>query len=335
MGPKSAGSPPTRTVISPAAARCTPPVTGRLQRRDALSSARRRGGRSHRGRWCSSRSRSRPAPGRRARPWSRTPLRRPGRRQAGDDGIDCRGRLAGLSAQLAASGQKRSAAARSRSWTVTSKPPRMQARGQMPAEMAEADEAVAHAGSRVSRSAGSSGSRCSSAVLIGMGQRDLLVELDAEAGLRRRDDVARPPSGSASSESAHGSRPSARCSRGSGNSGCRSASWMLAAPTIGPAIEMRRDLGVVGLGHAGDLLGLQEPADAAQIHLQDRGGAAVSSTRANSYLVVSRSPVAIGIARLRARPGPSPPASPAAPAPRTTGDRRARSAARGGWRRRR
>ena len=36
------------------------------------------------------------------------------------------------------------------------------------------------------------------------------------------------------------------------------------------AIQMRRDLDVVDFGHAGDLLGFEQPADAAQVHLEDR-----------------------------------------------------------------
>ena len=61
-----------------------------------------------------------------------------------------------------------------------------------------------------------------------------------------------------------------------------------------PAIEVRRDLGVVRFRHRGDLLRLQDAADPAEVHLQDRGGAGFEH-RANSYFVVSRSPVAIGI----------------------------------------
>jgi hypothetical protein len=38
------------------------------------------------------------------------------------------------------------------------------------------------------------------------------------------------------------------------------------------AIEMRRDLGVVRLRHAGDFLGLQQAADPTQVGLQDGGG---------------------------------------------------------------
>ena len=39
-----------------------------------------------------------------------------------------------------------------------------------------------------------------------------------------------------------------------------------------PAVEVRRDLGVVRLGHAGDLLRLEQAADASQVQLQDRRG---------------------------------------------------------------
>ncbi len=40
-----------------------------------------------------------------------------------------------------------------------------------------------------------------------------------------------------------------------------------------PAIEMRRDLGVMRLGHAGNFFRLQQSADPAEIHLQDGSGA--------------------------------------------------------------
>ena len=44
-------------------------------------------------------------------------------------------------------------------------------------------------------------------------------------------------------------------------------------PDDRPAVEVRGDLRVIGLGHAGDLLGLQDAAHPAEIHLQDRRAA--------------------------------------------------------------
>src|SRR3990170_7865256 len=41
----------------------------------------------------------------------------------------------------------------------------------------------------------------------------------------------------------------------------------------GAAVEVRRDLRVAHLRHAGDLLRLEQPPDAAEVHLKDRGSA--------------------------------------------------------------
>ena len=90
-----------------------------------------------------------------------------------------------------------------------------------------------------------------------------------------------------------------------------------------PAIEMRRDLRIVRLRHRRDLLGFQDAADAAERHLQDRGGAAFQHA---GELVFGRTAArrSRSGSRCRAPPAPSPPAFPAASAPRTTADRRAR-----------
>ena len=65
------------------------------------------------------------------------------------------------------------------------------------------------------------------------------------------------------------------------------------------AVEVGRDLGVVGLRQGGDLLPLEQAADPAQLSWRI-DAAPVSRTRENSYFVVSRSPVAIGIDVARA-----------------------------------
>ena len=64
------------------------------------------------------------------------------------------------------------------------------------------------------------------------------------------------------------------------------------------AVEVRRDLGVVRLGHAGDLLRLEQAADAAEVQLQDRGGARLEHA---GELVLRRQPLA-GRDRDRRRP---------------------------------
>ena len=60
------------------------------------------------------------------------------------------------------------------------------------------------------------------------------------------------------------------------------------------AIEMRRDLRVMRLGHAAIFLASSMPPTRPRFSCRIEA-APVSSTRANSYFVVSRSPVAIGI----------------------------------------
>ena len=100
------------------------------------------------------------------------------------------------------------------------------------------------------------------------------------------------------------------------------------------AVQVRGELHVLHLGKRGDLLGLEDPADAAEVHLQDRRGLGAQHAR---KVVLGRQALAgcdrdAGGARherhllrsiRRAR------------APRTTADRRAPDGAPGGSRRRR
>jgi hypothetical protein len=45
------------------------------------------------------------------------------------------------------------------------------------------------------------------------------------------------------------------------------------------AVDVRRDLDVVGLGHAGDLLRLSDAAYLADVEVEDRGGAVLDQAR--------------------------------------------------------
>src|SRR5580704_16625670 len=108
--------------------------------------------------------------------------------------------------------------------------------------------------------------------LPGVGDRDLFVEFDPEARLFRRDDITLLPADRLFQEPRLEAVPALDALQ---NEEIRAAGRKL---DIGraddrPAIEMRRDLSVVSLRHRGDLFGLQETPDPAQIHLQDRGRA--------------------------------------------------------------
>src|SRR5215468_1599828 len=108
--------------------------------------------------------------------------------------------------------------------------------------------------------------------VVGMGAGDLLVELDAEAGLGGRDDAALLPADRLLQDLGVEAAPGLDALE---DEEIRAAgSEMDVGRALDrTAIEMRRDLRVVGLGHAGDLLRLEQAADAAERHLQDGGGA--------------------------------------------------------------
>ena len=93
----------------------------------------------------------------------------------------------------------------------------------------------------------------------------------------------------------------------------------------GPAVKVRRDLRVVHLGHARDLLRFEDSADAAEIHLQDRRAASLQQA---AEIVFGRKAFAgrRWESRSRARLSPFLPGCRAAPALRTRADRKARAA---------
>ena len=160
------------------------------------------------------------------------------------------------------------------------------------AEMAEADEAVAHgitAAGRPCRDAAPSPS-------IGVGVRHRLVELDAEARRRRRNHVAVLPADRRLQDLGVEAAPVAGCSPGSGSWASRRRAGCWRRPRSG------RSRGAGRSGRSGSRPCRRSSWPRAG-RRPGRGSSAGSrrrrsaSTRANSYLVVSRSPVAIGIVR--------------------------------------
>src|SRR5258707_10570048 len=104
---------------------------------------------------------------------------------------------------------------------------------------------------------------------VGMAPRDILVELDAEAGLARRDHVAGFP--------ADGLLEQPRVEAVPGLDALENQEIRAAGTNLDvrraldrSAIEMRRDLRIMRFRHARDLLGLEHPADTSERHLQDR-----------------------------------------------------------------
>ena len=144
-----------------------------------------------------------------------------------------------------------------------------QAGGKVAAEMAKADEGVAFAH-------GISGvciiCRCRSLPVIGMRLADRLVELDAEAGLLRRDDVAVLPLDLLLQQRGVETVPLLQRFQDE-EVGQRHRELDVGGADDRPAIAVRRDLDVVGLGHGGDLLGFENAAGAAEVGLQDGRGA--------------------------------------------------------------
>ena len=133
---------------------------------------------------------------------------------------------------------------------------------------------------------------------IGVGQRHGLVELDAEAGPGGREHVAVLPADRLLQQRCVDSVPAPdpledeEVRRAHRELDVRGADDR-------PAVEVRGDLGVVALRHAGDLLGLEQAADAAEVHLQDRRGAGLEHA---GELVLGREPLA-GRDRDRGRAG--------------------------------
>src|SRR5258706_8676707 len=106
--------------------------------------------------------------------------------------------------------------------------------------------------------------------LVRMAERHFLVQLDAKARGCGRNDVAILPLDRLFQDLAMETAPGLDALEDQ-EIGTTGADLDVGRTHDGPAIEVRGDLGVVGLGHAGDLLGLEKAADPAQIHLQDRG----------------------------------------------------------------
>src|ERR1700677_3573759 len=94
----------------------------------------------------------------------------------------------------------------------------------------------------------------------GMGARDVLVQLDAESRLVGRDDVAVLPADRLLQELGLKTVPTLDALQDQEIRAARRELDVRGADDR-PAIEMRRDLRVVRLGHPGDLLGLQQTAD--------------------------------------------------------------------------
>ncbi len=121
-----------------------------------------------------------------------------------------------------------------------------------------------------------------------MGEGDLFVQLDAEAGLLRRDDEAILPADRLFEDLSVEAVPALDAFE---DEKVRAARRELDVGRADdrPAIEMRRDLRVMRFGHGGDLLGFENAPDPAQIHLQDRGGAGLEHA---GELVLCRQPLA-------------------------------------------
>src|SRR5580698_699713 len=111
-----------------------------------------------------------------------------------------------------------------------------------------------------------------------MGQRHLLVQLDAEPRLLRRDDESIFPSDWLLEDLSMEAVPALDALEDEKvrAAGCE---LNLGRAANRPVIELRCDLRIVGFSHAGDLLRIKYPADAAKIHLQDRRGAGFEHAR--------------------------------------------------------
>src|SRR5690606_20993931 len=105
--------------------------------------------------------------------------------------------------------------------------------------------------------------------LVGIRSRHRLVELDAEPGLARWGDVAVLPGDPAYEVAVEATPVLDRFENQ--QVGDARAELDVRRPLDRPGIEVGRHLGVVRLGHGGDLLGLQYPADAAERGLENGG----------------------------------------------------------------
>ena len=103
-----------------------------------------------------------------------------------------------------------------------------------------------------------------------MRERDLLIQLDAKPGLLWRNDEAIFPADRLLEDLPMETVPALDAFE---DEEIRAASRKLNVGRADnrPAIEMGSDLRIVRFRHAGDFLCFQDAADAAQIHLQDRG----------------------------------------------------------------
>ena len=229
----TAASPPTITVISPLAARWTPPVTGASS---VATPVPRRERREPQQLVPVVRAHVDPgAPGAQPVEDAASPvddLRDGcGRRQAGDHAVGACAQPRRRCRPTAAPGvEQRLRRRSSRSCTVS---------GEARAEQAAprgAGRGCRPRRSRLSRKP--SGLRRRREVqlvaVVGMRGGDLLVQLDAETRLGRRDHVAVLPARSAAAGSRRGSRPSRGSPRGSGSWGCTPRAGCWPRPTTGP-----------------------------------------------------------------------------------------------------
>ena len=124
--------------------------------------------------------------------------------------------------------------ARSRSWTVSGEAARSRLAASWRPRWPRPMKPYVHAPSPRTGSSPGAASRCRCDSLVRMGQRDSLVELDAEAGRGRRQHVAVLPADRLLQQLRRGCRPSGSMPSRIRKFGVQVASWMLAAPTTGP-----------------------------------------------------------------------------------------------------
>src|SRR5438128_833308 len=108
--------------------------------------------------------------------------------------------------------------------------------------------------------------------LIGMRQRHLFIELDAEAGLGRQEYPSRLPDARLLQYLRMEAIPGFDAFEDQ-EIGQRGGEVDIGGPLHRSRIEMGCYLRVMSFGHRGDLLRLHDAADPAQRHLQDRGSA--------------------------------------------------------------
>src|SRR4051812_33846838 len=99
---------------------------------------------------------------------------------------------------------------------------------------------------------------------------DLLIELDAESGFARRNHVAVLPAYGLLQDPGVEAVPALDALENQ-EVGTAGRQLDVGGPHDGATVQVWRDLHMIDFRHAGDLLGLQDAADTAQIHLQDGG----------------------------------------------------------------